>query len=71
MNLSEMEKDLNEGVKMIEYFSTNFGHLPISIQLAYGSELLRMMERVRPIYVVALALRGDVGSEVTTDETDS
>lgn len=23
MSLSEMEKELNEGVKMIEYFSTN------------------------------------------------
>ena len=71
MSLSEMEKDLNEGAKMIEYFSTNFDRLPIIVQLAYGSELLRMLERVRPIYVAALALRGDVRSEVTTNETDS
>ena len=71
MRLSEMEKDLNDGAKMIEYFSTNFDHLPVNIQLAYGSELLRMMERVRPIYVLALALKGDVRSEATTDETDS
>lgn len=71
MSLSEMEKELNEGVKMIEYFSTNFDRLPITVQLAYGSELFRMMERVRPIYVAALALRGDVRSEVTTNETDS
>lgn len=71
MSLSEMEKELNEGAKMIEYFSTNFDRLPANIQLAYGSELLRMMERVRPIYVAALALRGDVRSEVTTNETDS
>lgn len=60
---NKMEQEINNLGEMMDYFSNNLDQLPIQINLCYVKEIFDFIDRVKPLYIAALALRGDQKGE--------
>lgn len=58
-NPNAIAKEIDEMTKMIRYFGENTDRIPALLQVAYVKEILAFSEKIKPLYVMALALRGD------------
>lgn len=56
----DVEKDLEGMAAAVQYFSENSDRIPSLLQLKFVEETLEYAKKVKPLYIVALALRGDV-----------
>lgn len=56
---SEINSQFDNFNKIIDYFSSNFDRLPPLIRLKFLEANLEFLEKIKPIYAVAVALRGD------------
>ena len=65
--VNEIEKEMNTTNQMLGYFGKNMDELSIAVQLQVLSEFVKFSEALKPLYAVALALRGDK-KEVKTDD---
>ena len=57
--MNGIEKEINSMDEMMRYFGDNLERLPIMIQLQVLTEIMKFTEALKPLYVTALALRGD------------
>lgn len=58
-NPNEITKEVEDVAKMIEYFGDNIDSIPALLQVSYMKEILSFGEKIKPLYVMALVLRGD------------
>lgn len=58
-NPNAIAKEIDEMTKMIGYFGENTDRIPALLQVSYVKEILEFSEKIKPLYVMALALRGD------------
>lgn len=65
--MDRLEKEIQATTNMMNYFGENMTNLPMALQLQVLAEYAKFSEALKPIYIVALALRGDV-KEVEKDD---
>lgn len=59
MYVNSLENELDEGLKMQEYLTSNYDKLPVMLQLQILQEFFEFNEKLKPIYVQALIMLGD------------
>ena len=59
MYVNSLENELDEGLKMQEYLTSNNDKLPVMLQLQILQAFLEFNEKLRPIYVHALMMLGN------------
>lgn len=57
--MNNLEQDISDMLTMLTYFSENSNELPAYLNIQFVGEILAFSERIKPLYVTALALRGD------------
>lgn len=57
--LDTMLKDIEGMNAAVDYFTTNINRIPPMLQIKFLEETLAYAEKIKPLYVMALALRGD------------
>ena len=60
------EKEIEESSKMIKWLSENIDKLPALMQLKYYVALMEMVEKVKPLYLQAMLLRGENDEKAET-----
>lgn len=58
-SIDQMQKDIEGMSVVVEYFTKNSDKIPTLLQLKFLEETLNYAERIKPLYITALALRGD------------
>ena len=59
MYVNSLENELDEGLKMHEYLTSNYVKLPVMLQLQILQAFLEFNEKLKPIYVQALMMLGN------------
>ena len=59
MYVNSLENELDEGLKMQEYLTSNCVKLPVILQLQILQAFLEFNEKLKPIYVQALMMLGN------------
>lgn len=59
MYVNSLENELDEGLKMQEYLTSNYDKLPVMLQLQILQAFFEFNEKLKPIYVQALMMLGD------------
>lgn len=57
--MNGIERETNSMDEMMKYFGDNLGNLPVMLQLQILTEIVKFVEALKPLYVTAMALRGD------------
>lgn len=57
--MNGIEKEINSMDEMMKYFGDNLERLPVILQLQILTEIVKFVEALKPLYVTAMALRGD------------
>lgn len=63
----DMIKDFEGMTAAVQYFSENSDRIPALLQLKFIVETLAYAQKIKPLYVMALTLRGDVEHEEGED----
>lgn len=56
---NDVEKEIQELTDMMNYLFTKCDELPVALQLRLLTELLSFGEKLKPLYIAALILRGE------------
>lgn len=57
--MNDINNEFENANEMMKYFSENIDKLPVAIQLQVITEFMKFSENLKPLYVMALMLRGD------------
>lgn len=57
--MNGIEQEINSMDEMMKYFGDNLGKLPVILQLQILTEIVKFVGALKPLYVTAMALRGD------------
>lgn len=56
---NSLENELDEGLKMQEYLTSNYDKLPVMLQLKILQAFFELNEKLKPIYVQSLMMLGN------------
>lgn len=65
--MNNIEKEFESMNAMIEYLTKNIDRLPITIQLQFMTEFVKFSNNIKPLYIAAIALRGDIKEDEKYD----
>lgn len=65
--MTGIEKEMQLGAEMVDYFARNIDKLPAAVQLQFAAEYMKFVEHIKPLYAITLALRGDRKEEKIDD----
>lgn len=57
--MDNISRDIDAMSATVDYFAKNTDRIPPMLQIKFLEETLAYAERIKPLYITALALRGD------------